>query len=373
MVRRIAGAAPTGKDLLPKMAWLAEHEPGTMSRTAAFGDATSFLVARATGRVALDPTAAGATGMFDPRRRRWSRGLARLSGMPLDRMPPIVECAQTAAAQALGLRTGTPVAMGMADIPAAALGSGATRPGDAHVYLGTSAWIAMTLTRPRNVPRAGIVSVAHPEPGACLLIAESETAGACRDWATDHLEVDHAGLDALAAGSPPGARGLLFCPWLFGERSPVPDSGLRGGLLNLSLGHTRADTARAVLEGVALNLRWILDAVDGATGRRGPLRAIGGGAQSDLWLQILADILAQPIERVGDSRFAGALGAALCGAVAVGDLASLRAIRDRIHVDRTFVPDPAAAPATNRALAALRQAAAPLSRIAGLLRHEGVA
>lgn len=362
IVRAIAGAAPTGKDLLPKMAWLAAREPATWRQTRWLGDATSALVARATGRVGLDPTAAGATGVFDATSRRWTPLLARLAGLPLDRMPPVARSIDVAgpllpdAATELGLRPGTPVAVGLADIPAAAIGSGAVLPGDAHAYLGTSSWVAVTLSRPRHAPRAGIVSVASADPGRCLMIAESETAGACRDWL--HGLLAGADLDALAAQAPPGSDGLLFCPWLFGERSPYPDSAVRGAFVGLSLGHGPAHLARAVLEGVAVNLRWTLRAIDGAgTPRSRGLRAIGGGAASDLWMQLLADATEEPVARLAAPRFAGAVGAALVAAVAVGAVPSIADVRDRVHIDRTFQPgDPSPYRAAERRMRALAPA-----------------
>ncbi len=337
----IAGGVPTGKDLVAKLAWLAECEPEMHAATAAYGDATSYLVARCTGRLAMDPTAAGGTGMFNLEERRWSRLLTWLVSFPTDKMPEVVPSTDVAgrlhekAAANLGLPVGLPVAMGMADIPAAAVGSGATGPGQAHVYLGTSSWIGVSLDRPASRPRAGIASVPSASRSGCLLIAESETAGACRDWFGRELGEFP---EELADQAPPGSDGLLFCPWLFGERSPYPSAHLRGAFVNLTLTHTRAHMARAVLEGTALNLRWILEEID-ITGQRSPgLRAIGGGARSDVWLQILADVTGEVVERVEAPQHAGAVGAALLSAVAIGDLAGLSAASERVRVETRFTP-----------------------------------
>lgn len=366
IVRALAGAAPTGKDLVAKIAWLAAHEPEIHRATRYYGDATSALVARATGRVALDPTAAGGTGLFLPGKRRWSSTLARLVGFPLDRMPPIVPSTDVVgalhaeAAAALGLPVGTPVAMGLADIPAAAVGSGAVLPGEGHVYLGTSAWVAVTLARPRNLPQSGIMSVPAGDPSHSLLIAESETAGACGDWIRAQLQTRDP--DHLAAQAPPGSDGLLFCPWMFGERAPWPDSELRGAFVGLTLNHGRAHLARAVLEGVALNIRWIVEEIDRAGLRRPGLCAIGGGAASDLWLQILADAVGEPIARIAEPRFAGAFGAAMVAGVAVGAVPGIEAIRERVRIDRAFSPE---APGRYDGHARRLRALAPmLSRVA---------
>lgn len=377
ILRLLAGASPTGKDIVAKIAWIRRHEPDVFRQTHAFCDATGYLVARATGRIAMDPTAAGGTGVLSLGSGRWSRLLARASGLPLDKMPPLLGSAEVAGELSLeragecGLRAGVPVAMGMADIPAAAVGSGAVRSGDAHVYLGTSAWIGVTLDTPRSVPRAGIAVVPAAAPGAFLLIGESETAGACREWVERAVGVTSAeALDALVERAEPGARGLLFAPWLFGERSPVPDATLRGGFLGLSLEHGPEHLARAVHEGVALNLGWILDEISTLSIGCAALRAVGGGSQSDAWLQILADATGRRIERVVEPRHAGAIGAALVGAVAVGALPSVEAIGDVVSVDRVFEPRPALTRQYRAHAAALREAHPLLSRLARTLGEQ---
>ncbi len=367
IVRMLAAGAPTGKDLVAKIAWIRRHEPKVHAATAAYGDATSALVARATGRLAIDPCAAGGTGILSLSTRRWSPLLARLIDFPLEKMPEILPSAAIAgpllplSARELGLPEALPVAMGTADIPAAAVGSGAVEPGDAHLYLGTSSWIGLTLRRALHLPRHGIASVPSAAPDGALLIAESETAGACRDW----FEAQIGPLDdAAAAATPPGADGLLFLPWLFGERAPVSNSALRGGFVGLSLQHTRAHMARALLEGVALNLAWILQAIRKKTRPNPGLRAIGGGARSDLWLQIIADATGEAVTRIAEPRLAGALGAALLGAVATGALPDLTAIKARIHTEATFEPRPEHAPTYAAGLAAFQSLAPALSRLA---------
>lgn len=370
VVRWLAGASPTGKDIVAKVRWMARHEPRELARTAALCDATGYLVARATGRLLMDPTAAGATGMFLAGSRRWSRLLSAACGFPLDKTAKVVPSTAVAgplredAAAECGLAPGTPVAMGMADIPAAAVGSGAVRPGDGHVYLGTSAWIGVTVRRPLSVGRAGIASVPSAGRRHALAIGESETAGACRDWLLRELgaQKDATSFDRLASRASPGADGLLFVPWMYGERSPVPDAEVRGAFVNLSLQHTRAHMMRAVYEGVALNLRWIVDEMASAGERCPTLRAIGGGAASDLWLQVLADATGRPIERVAEPRAAGAVGAALVAAVAAGALPDLATSRDRVRVERRFEPDPDHAVRYDRALEVLRALHAPLSQ-----------
>lgn len=370
VVRALAGALPTGKDIVPKVAWLRAHEPDVFARTEALGDATSWLVAQTTGTVAIDPTAAGATGLLDPKTRQMSRALSFLARFPLSKCPPLIASTNVAGrlhregAARLGLAEGTAVAMGNADIPAMAVGTGATRPGDAHVYLGTSAWIAAASDRARSIASAGIAAVPSAAESGVLLVGESETAGACRDWIAKTLGGD---VDALVERSPAGARGLLFCPWLFGERSPFPDARLRGGFVNLGLEHGPADLARAVLEGVALNVRLIVEAM--TLPEQAPLRAAGGGAQSHLWMQIVADVTGRVVERVAHPRSAGAIGAALVAGVANGTFRSLGEARSAVTVERRFTPRAELRPIYDAGVRALSDMAGPFSRAGRILQR----
>jgi len=142
----------------------------------------------------------------------------------------------------------------------------------------------------------------------------------------------------MAARTPAGSNGVIFTPWLYGERTPVEDSFVRGGFHNLSLSTTRDDLVRSVLEGVALNARWLLGAVERFTRRRlDPIRFIGGGARSDVWCQIFADALGRTIEQVADPVHANVRGAAMLAAVALGEL-DFDQVADRVRVARTYAP-----------------------------------
>src|SRR5450759_3321242 len=176
-----------------------------------------------------------------------------------------------------------------------------------------------------NDGRKGIVSISSADPDKFLLLAETESAGACFKWFAEEVappDVDWGGgrnvydwLNDKAAEAEPGSNGLLFCPWMFGERSPIPDTTVRGGFVNLSLDHKRGDVARAVFEGVALHARWMLEGVRGCGFDDSVLRARGGGAKSELWMQIYADVLGVNIETVAEPQHSGARGAALIAAL----------------------------------------------------------
>ncbi|MCJ7745167.1 MAG: FGGY-family carbohydrate kinase, partial [Actinobacteria bacterium] len=140
------------------------------------------------------------------------------------------------------------------------------------------------------------------------------------------------------AEGPPGSKGLIFCPWMYGERSPIPDTTVRGGFINLSLDHKRGDVARAVFEGVALHARWMLEGVRGCGFDDSVLRAIGVGAKSELWMQIYADVLGVNIETVADPQHSGARGAALIAALGLGAYPDFASVRDAVKVSGVYTP-----------------------------------
>lgn len=356
IVSAVAGAVPSGKDIVAKVAWIRAHEPEVFARTRSFGDATGFLVARATGVASCDITCAAGTGMLDPATRGWSRPLAWLARFPTDRMAPLRESSEVVggltaeSAAQLGLIVGTPVVAGLADIPSAAVGSGCVTAGDVHVYLGTSGWVGATTLKPVAVPRSGIAALPWSLPGTSLTIGEMENAGSCLDWAaqaalfrSEPLTADVYGrFEALAARSRPGCGGVWFLPWIYGERSPFPNERLRGGWMGVSLLSTDADLARAVYEGVAYNLAESLRLLATKGVRPRSLATIGGGALSDVWMQTIADVTGVVVRRTLHTRSAGAIGAALMAAVGVGAIAGLHSIASRIQWGAEFTPDQAA-------------------------------
>lgn len=356
IVSRLAGAVPSGKDVVCKLAWLEENEPEVYRATHKFLDATGFLVCRATGEMMIDHTGAGGTGIINGRTREWNPLFARVLGIPLGKMPAIKSSIDVAGplaaepAREMGLEPGTPIIAGMADIPGAATGSGALEDGDAHINIGTSSWLCISVSARRRLGRYGIAPVVSADPNMFLMIGESETAGACLEWFARNLAREEereraaggrdifAVMDEVAEGVEPGARRLIFTPWMFGERAPVTDTALRGSFVNLSLEHGREHLLRAVYEGVAFNLRWMLDAAAGAGLACDPLRAIGGGATSDVWMQIVADVTRRRVEAVENPRQAGAMGCALAAAVAAGVYEGYKDIKGAVRVRRSFAP-----------------------------------
>jgi len=193
-------------------------------------------------------------------------------------------------------------------------------------------------------PFAATGTLCAAEPGKYILIATQETAGASMEWMRKKIlggDLDYDALNRLVAECEPGAGGVFFFPWLMGERVPVDDASLRGGFVNLSLDHDRGHLLRAVFEGVAFNNRWALGVVEKLLGGPVPsIRITGGGAQSAVWCQIMADVLGKPVERVANPQFCGVRGAALIALRALGEIDGLDACSDLVEVTDRFEPQP---------------------------------
>jgi xylulokinase len=255
------------------------------------------------------------------------------------------------------------VVTGTGDTTAAALGAGAVRDHDAHLYVGTSAWLSCHVPAKKTALLDNIASLPAAVPGKYWVATVQDVAGRAVDWLIENVlaDPDHPRspealdrLTKLAASAPPGANGVLFAPWLNGERTPVDDPALRGAWFNLSLATTRADMARAVFEGIALNTRWMLETVEKFTGRElAPIRFIGGGASSTLWCQAMADILNRPIDQIAEPQLANVRGAALLAGVALG-ATTWEQIPDLVAVERRYEPDPALRGRYDAAYGALR-------------------
>jgi xylulokinase len=248
-------------------------------------------------------------------------------------------------ARYLGLLPSTPVVAGVIDAHSTALGSGAVELYEPHLSLGTTSWVSCHVPAKKTDVLHQIASVPSTLPGRYLVLNNHETSGRCLYWlrglvADAQDDLGYAELDALAATSAPGAGGVIFTPWLAGERTPVADRNARGGFHNLSLSTSRADLVRAVLEGVAYNDRWTLDIVERFVGRRlDRLRMVGGGARSDLWCQIHADVLNRTIEQVAEPESTGLRGAALGAGLAMGILEA-KDLRALVPVRAVFRPAP---------------------------------
>jgi len=230
----------------------------------------------------------------------------------------------------------------------AAIGSGAIGEGEGHIYLGTSGWVSVS-TAKSFTGHHGVVCMQSAEPDKVLLMAEMETAGACLKWIADNFyqaeKADpnvpnvYALMDRKVETVPAGAGGIICTPWIYGERSPVADTWVRSTFFNMSAEHTREHMLRAVYEGVAYHLRWLIDVVEKGFGFPLPvLRLVGGGARGAPWMQIIADVTGRKVEVVTHPLEAGAVGIGLTAAVGMGMYPDFLALKKVITVDRPFEP-----------------------------------
>ena len=375
---RFTGGAPSpgGADPSGHALFLRHERPEVYRRAALLLEPLDYLGLRFTGRAAATPASMVASWLTDNRPgqpARYVPSLVRLAGRDPGRLPQLLPSGSVLGgllpdvARDLGLRADVPVVTGVPDLHAAYLASGAVDEYAGHFTISTTAWVSCAVPWKKTDVRHQIASVPGVRPGQYLLIDNHETAGACLQWVRDALvRVPYDDLTALAAGAPPGAGGVLFLPWLKGERSPVDDRTVRGGFLNLGVATGRAELVRAVLEGVAYNMRWLVEAADGFVGRRlDPLRVLGGGAQSDLWCQVHADVLGRRVERVAEPAYAQLRGAALLALLALGRL-RLDEVPDRVPAGDTFRPDPAATAGYERLY---REFAGAYGRLKGLYRR----
>ncbi len=346
----LVGVALTGKDLLPKYLWLKRNQPDLCDRASAFIDASGYLLYQATGRLVYEWTSACTTGLFNMKTKTWDSRLMRLFGLDAAKFPPLVQSCERVggltaeAAEQLGLLEGTPVFGGAGDAMSAAVGSGAVGEGEGHLCLGTSGFVGIVTSR-RVTGRRGLVTLQSADRDKFLLLGEMETCGECLNWAarafydSELRPATFAEMDAEVASTEPGAGGLLFTPWMYGERSPVADERLRAAFINLGANHTRPQLTRAIYEGTAFNLRWILDSMDELYRFRPErLRLIGGGARGEPWVRIVADVTERTLEIVPNPQDAGAIGAALIAAVGLGIYPSIEATKAAIPAGSVVAP-----------------------------------
>ena len=373
------GGVPTrsGKDPVGQSLWLQHERPDAYRAARWLLDVPEYLTMRAGGRAlaARDTTTLRwCTDNRDPNSLTWDPRLARMAGLDVAKLPEQAPAATLIgplteqAADDLGLPRAVQVVTGTGDTTAAALGAGAVRDYDAHLYVGTSAWLSCHVPAKKTSLFDNIASLPAAVPGRYWVATVQDVAGRAVDWLIENVlaDPDHPRspealdrLTELAGSAPAGANGALFAPWLNGERTPVDDPALRGAWFNLSLATTRADLARAVFEGIALNTRWMLEAVERFTGRAktpggiGPIRFIGGGASSTLWCQAMADVLDRPIDQIAEPQLANVRGAALLAAVALGEI-DWEQIPGLVAVERRYEPNPEHRARYDQAYAALR-------------------
>ena len=364
-----SGADPTGHSLL-----LQRDLRDVYDRTRVLLEPVDYLGLRFTGRAAATPASMILSWITDNRigsQPRYVDDLLRRARRDPGRLPELIPTGSVLGtvlpevAEELGVAPGAPVICGMPDLHAAVPGSGTVEPFETHMAVSTSAWLACRVPFKKLDALHSIATVPGLDPAHHVVINNHETGGSALQWLREQVIAPHDGLlgggsgigaygaapvtsdptyddlTALAATAPPGAEGVLFTPWLAGERSPVEDKLLRASFLNMSLRTDRAALVRAVLEGVAFNGRWLFDRYETFIGRRvDRIRILGGGAQSSLWNQIHADVFDRPMEVVANPLDAQIRGVALWTRVALGEI-GMRDVPALVPVAEVHEPDPA--------------------------------
>jgi xylulokinase len=359
-VRRTGGAPSlSGADPIGHIAFLERERPEVAAAAHWYLEPVDYLSMRFCGVAAASRASMAGAWLTDNRPSHlnasvYDGGLARMVGVPLDKLAPLVPTCSVvgavspAVARELGIGDGVPVVAGTPDLHSAAAGSGAVHDFAAHLTLSTTSWISCPVPFKRTDAVRQVASVPGLSEDRYLVADNHETGGRALEFARDVLfgaqgdgdsVPSYEELTALAATAPAGSGGALFTPWLAGERSPVDDRRARGGWHNLSLTSSRADLLRAVLEGVAYNSRWLHDAVERFCKRRlDPIRVVGGGAGSELWCQIHADVMGRTIERVADPLHANLRGATLLAAMSLGHVDPSE-VRGLVPVASVHEPD----------------------------------
>ena len=333
---------------LTKLLWVRTHEPEVWSRVRHVLLPKDYVRFRLSGEYAIDVADASGTLMLDVARRRWSREMLDAAQIDERVLPAVFEspqiCARVSrdAAALTGIPAGTPIVAGAGDQAAGAIGMGITRPGAVSATIGTSGVVFAATDRPASDPKGRLHTFCHAIPERWHVMGVTQAAGLSLRWFRDQLAagVSYDQLTAEAARVPPGADGVLWAPYLMGERTPHCDPNARAALIGLAASHGRGHIVRAILEGVAFSLRDTLSIFSELSVPIGSIRLGGGGSRSPLWRQIQADVYGHPVDTAADEG--AAYGAAILAAVGIGLWPTVDAACDAlVRGAATTTPKPA--------------------------------
>jgi xylulokinase len=333
-VRKTGGAPSTsGADPIGQILFIQRNQPDVAAITRWFMEPIDYLTMRFTGVASATHASRLAMWMTDNRRLddyRYDDQLLSLVGLDEKFLPPlqafgsIVGTLSESVAADLGISKDVVVVSAIPDLHAAAIGAGATSLYETHLALSTTSWISCPVPKKKTDVNHNIAAVPGLSNDSYIVIDNQETAAKALEWlqgvmAASGPKLSFEELATLAASSPPGSNGVLFTPWLAGERSPISNKHIRAGFTNLSITTSSADLVRSVMEGVAANSSWLFGYVEKFAGRTlSPIRMVGGGAQSSLWCQIFADTLNREVHQIDQPLLAQLRGAALLGGPALG-------------------------------------------------------
>lgn len=360
-LRKTAGIpASSGKDSLAHILYIQHELPEIYEQTYKFLEPTDYINLKLTGKIASSPSSMMLHWVINTRNisdLQYDTGLIKRLRINKEKLPPlkasteVLGTLQKDVAKSLGLNEAVRVFVGAPDIPSAVIGSGAVRDYEGHIYIGTSSWLTCHVPFKKTDISSNMASLPSAIPGRYFIANEQETAGACLTFLRDQIfypddqakcgnQEVYQEFDRIAEKAAAGSNNIIFTPWLYGERTPVEDHTVRGGFFNLTLNCEKGHLIRAVFEGVAYNSRWILNAVENFIKQPfDALNMIGGGAQSNIWCQIYADVLNRNIKQVHDPIQANARGAAFIASVGLGYI-RFDDIPDLIQINKIYSPNP---------------------------------
>ncbi|MCZ2078211.1 MAG: xylulokinase [Bryobacteraceae bacterium] len=315
---------------LPKLLWVRDCEPKNFARVRKLLLPKDYIRFKLTGEYATEVSDASGTALFDVVTRRWSEDMADRLNLDRGILPQVFESSEITgqitaeAAEATGLKAGTPVVGGGGDQAASAVGNGIVAPGIASCTLGTSGVVFAHMEKPNYDPQGRVHTFCHAVKGKWHVMGVTQGAGLSLQWFRRQLApgAEYDALMAEAASAPASAHGLFWLPYLMGERTPHLDATARGGWIGLTARHTRADLIRAIIEGVSFSLKDCLDTIEGMGLPVDSVRSSGGGARSPIWRQILADTFGKKVTTL-ETQEGSAYGAAILAAVGAGAYTSV--------------------------------------------------
>ncbi|MCM1990218.1 xylulokinase [Oceanirhabdus seepicola] len=366
----ISGAvAASVKDPIWKYKWVQCNEPNNFEKTYKWLDVKEFLTCRATGEFVMTEDSAFATMLYDIRKGKqgFSKEICEMFGVNMEHLPKVVKSTDMVgritkdAARELNLKEGTPVFGGGGDASLIGIGAGAVEENNTHIYLGTSGWVSTVVSKRILDLKHMIASIVGASHKTFNYFAELETAGKCLEWVKEHLALDeidvyqekkqineskeevykslydymmHAIKDV-----PAGSNGVIFTPWLHGNRCPFEDHNARGMFFNISLETGKTELIHSVIEGVCYHLRWQLEASEEKVKTSKVIRLVGGGALAPLTCQILSDVLNREIETVDSPQNIGAVGAVVVMAVGLNIIEEIKEAKKFIKVKERYIPN----------------------------------
>lgn len=342
---KITGHKASPNYPLQKLMWIKDNEPECYKNTYKVLNAKDYIVFKMTGEIMTDYTDASGTNAFDLKTNQWSEELCNLADVDINKFPEVKSSTHVvgeislSASKELGLAKGTLVVLGAGDGMCSSVGCGAVKPGKVYNYIGSSSWITSILKQPVFDEKMRLETFAHPAGKFFNVGGTMQTAGACFEWAAKNLygSLSSESIMKELSETKPGSSGVIFLPYLNGERVPFWNENARGTFIGISNTTTRADMLRAVMEGVALNLKIILDIyrkyinVD-------EIIVIGGAARNSIWTQIIADVYGAKILKPENLSEITSLGAAIIGGVGTGLFKDFTVAEDFLSITETQSP-----------------------------------